>query len=201
MIMSQGPTLSDCKGDQRIPLEVDFRVSLKNGRYPARWNINKDNGIVTVYLPEIWDNARDHSLFYEHDHPEQTYQNFLDELILSNLLERICLERAHEGIRLKGRSRCDPNCCIWRTTIMMLLPDCWDKVREMHPINKPDGTGHPNEQRRNSSQGPTLADKRGSERLHWLRERSRHIDNQIAELQDKKEIIEHEIQQIRKELK
>ena len=52
-----------------------------------------------------------------------------------------------------------------------------------------------------AQQGPTLADKRGSERLRWLRERSRHIDNQIAELQDKKEIIEHEIQQIRKELK
>lgn len=49
-------------------------------------------------------------------------------------------------------------------------------------------------------QGPTLADCKGSQRIRKLQERSRHIDEQIAELQDKKELIEHEIKQIRKEL-
>jgi len=49
------------------------------------------------------------------------------------------------------------------------------------------------------SQGPTLADTTGTRRLRKLQERSKHIDDQIAELTDKKEIIEHEIQQIRRE--
>jgi len=50
------------------------------------------------------------------------------------------------------------------------------------------------------TQGPTLADTTGTRRLRKLQERSKHIDDQIAELTDKKEIIEHEIQQIRKEI-
>jgi len=49
-------------------------------------------------------------------------------------------------------------------------------------------------------QGPTLADTTGSRRLRKLQERSKHIDDQIAELTDKKEIIEHEIRQLQQEL-
>jgi hypothetical protein len=45
-------------------------------------------------------------------------------------------------------------------------------------------------------QGPTLADARGPQRIRKLEDRARHIDEQIAELQDKKSIIEHEIQQL-----
>jgi len=50
------------------------------------------------------------------------------------------------------------------------------------------------------NQGPTLSDCKGYQRIRKLQERSKHIDDQIAELTDKKEIIEHEIQQIRREL-
>ena len=49
-------------------------------------------------------------------------------------------------------------------------------------------------------QGATLSDSKGAQRIRKLQERSRHIDDQIAELQDKKEIIEYEIRQIRKEM-
>lgn len=48
------------------------------------------------------------------------------------------------------------------------------------------------------TQGPTLADTTGTRRLRKLQERSKHIDDQIAELKDKKGLIEHEIQQLRK---
>ena len=50
------------------------------------------------------------------------------------------------------------------------------------------------------TQGPTLADTTGTRRLRKLQERSKHIDDQIAELTDKKGLIEHEFQQIRREL-
>jgi hypothetical protein len=42
----------------------------------------------------------------------------------------------------------------------------------------------------------TTADHHGTKRLHKLQERSKHIDEQIAELTDKKGLIEHEIQQL-----
>ena len=41
--------------------------------------------------------------------------------------------------------------------------------------------------------GPTLSDTKGSQRIKKLQERSKHIDEQMAELRDKKELIEHEI--------
>jgi predicted nucleic acid-binding Zn-ribbon protein len=50
------------------------------------------------------------------------------------------------------------------------------------------------------TQGPTLADATGTRRLQKLQERSKHIDDQIAELTDKKGLIEHEIRELRKEL-
>jgi hypothetical protein len=46
-------------------------------------------------------------------------------------------------------------------------------------------------------QGPTLADATGTRRIRKLKERAGHIDEQIAELQDKKGIIVHEIQQLK----
>ena len=49
-------------------------------------------------------------------------------------------------------------------------------------------------------QGATLSDSKGAQRIRKLQERSQHIDEQMRELADKKEIIEHEIRQIRKEM-
>jgi len=51
-----------------------------------------------------------------------------------------------------------------------------------------------------NQQGPTLSDCKGNQRIRKLQERSQHIDEHMRELADKKEIIEHEIQQIRKEM-
>ena len=45
----------------------------------------------------------------------------------------------------------------------------------------------------------TTADHHGTKRLHKLQERSKHIDEQIAELTDKKGLIEHEIKQLQQE--
>jgi len=45
-----------------------------------------------------------------------------------------------------------------------------------------------------------IADAKGSYRIRKLQERSKHIDDQIAELTDKKECIDHEIQQLKGEL-
>ena len=46
--------------------------------------------------------------------------------------------------------------------------------------------------------GPTTADATGVRRLRMLRDRCQVIDEQVAELQDRKGIIEHEIGELKK---
>ena len=45
--------------------------------------------------------------------------------------------------------------------------------------------------------GPTLADAKGKKKIRMLRERSAHINEQIAELRSKQRLIWWEIMQIR----
>jgi|GEM_PF-5167622 hypothetical protein len=88
-------------------LEVESRVSLHRppDRTRARWNIHGDSGSITLFLPPIWDDASVSPQFHEDD--------LVDFLVLqighTYLLERICLERAHEKIKIKG-GRCEPSC-------------------------------------------------------------------------------------------
>lgn len=49
--------------------------------------------------------------------------------------------------------------------------------------------------------GPTLSDLKGVKRIRKLKERIAHVDEQIAELHDKKEIMQHEIREIEKGLR
>jgi hypothetical protein len=121
-------------------LDVDYRVSLNESKYPAYWNIKGDQGKITFYLPGHWDAARQHSDFFETDHPEEVLDNFIEELIYSEITERICIERAHEGIRMKGRTRCKPNCCVRRVADLMYYhdrPHLWPRIRLFNPLNAP----------------------------------------------------------------
>jgi hypothetical protein len=93
---------------QKQRLEVMNKVSLYDHRVnTARWNIKGDFGTIVQFMPPIWDDAMHHSLFYEHDHPDEVMQDFVGSLIFTYLMERICIERAHERIRLK-RDKCTP---------------------------------------------------------------------------------------------
>nr|WP_321349772.1 hypothetical protein [uncultured Methanoregula sp.] len=49
----------------------------------------------------------------------------------------------------------------------------------------------------NLTPGPTLADASGNRRVRKLEERIRHIDDQIAELTEKREIMQGELGQHR----
>jgi hypothetical protein len=117
------------------PLEVEYRLSLNWGKWPAYWNIKKDLGTITQYLPSLWGEACNHSMFFETDHPDICFDNFMQELIYTEIVERICIERAHEGIRMKGRTRCKPNCCVRRAALMMYDPDQFKELKKYNPIN------------------------------------------------------------------
>lgn len=119
-------------------LDVEYRLSLNESKYPAYWNIHGDRGCITQYLPSHWNEARKHSDIFEHDHPDEVMENFIEELIYSEITERICIERAHERIRMKGRTRCKPNCCVRRAALMMYNPDYWNGIRARNPVNQPE---------------------------------------------------------------
>lgn len=117
-------------------LEVEYRLSLNESKYPAYWTIKSDHGRITQYLPSHWNAARQHSDIFELDHPDEVMENFIEELIYSEITERICVERAHERIRMKGRTRCKPNCCVRRSALIMYNQDMWNTIRQYNPVNQ-----------------------------------------------------------------
>lgn len=117
-------------------LEVEHKYSLSPSKYLGCWNINKDIGKITFYLNSLWNSARRHSDVYEDDHMDLCIENFIEDVIYLDLIERVCLERAHEKIRMKGRTRCEPNCCVRRSVLMMLYPERWESIRQCNPINE-----------------------------------------------------------------
>ena len=77
--------------------EINYKISLSKAKTPAHWNINKDKGNIIIYVSNIWKEST-------------SYISFIYWLIYYDIIERICLERAFNKIRIKG-GRCNP-CCV-----------------------------------------------------------------------------------------
>ena len=107
-------------------LEVEYKYSLFKGKHPAYWNINKDEGRITFYLGEIWDVAQSHKKPDVEGWDE--FDSFIDDLLYYDLSERICLERAHEKIRLKG-GRCNP-CSVQYFSQLALYQHAWSEIQK-----------------------------------------------------------------------
>ena len=105
--------------------EIENKVSMRvSNKLLARWNINKDTGAITIFLPNLWAESKlliDTWRGYECEKlvrgeewnacREGYIDSFNENLIFTYLTERICIERAHEKIRLK-RNKCKP-CVIY----------------------------------------------------------------------------------------
>lgn len=119
---------------KRLSLDVDYKVSLHESKTGARWQINKDKGTITFNLPNHYNSAKK---AIERKYGESR-ENQIDEIIWlftlemieTELIERICIERAYQKIRLKGHSRCKPFCVCEKPALCMCYPDAWDDVRE-----------------------------------------------------------------------
>jgi hypothetical protein len=107
-------------------LDVEYKYSLFTGKHPAYWNINGDSGKITFYLGEIWGISQSRAKPDIDGWDEM--DSFIDELLYYDLSERICLERAHEKIRLKG-GRCNP-CCVQYFTQLALYPHAWKTIQK-----------------------------------------------------------------------
>lgn len=79
--------------------EVDYTLSLHNSKFIGYQSKNKNTGKITIYIATLW------KWILERDY---TLDHFVSEIIFITILERICLERAFQKIRMKNR--CEPIC-------------------------------------------------------------------------------------------
>lgn len=83
-------------------MKVNYKTSLFPSKKATRWNINKEKGDITIYVTNIWNNSKD-------------FDDFVEGCIFFTLVERICIERAYNKIKIKG-GHCNP-CCVRETAI------------------------------------------------------------------------------------
>lgn len=121
------------------PLEVEYKVSLHEAGHDGRWNINKDLGTITSNLPRLYSRSEKTVTKYWKDTPnnlssiwkgqDDIIDLFTQHLIETEMVERICIERAYQKIRLKGRSRCKPFCCVEKPALLRVYPDEWIQIK------------------------------------------------------------------------
>lgn len=73
-------------------------------------------GKITLYVQTLWMDAGGDE------------DRFIDGLAYVYLLERVCLERAFQRIRMTDR--CEPVCKLLRVADLMMYPDEWALIRE-----------------------------------------------------------------------
>ena len=116
-----------------MPLDVDYRYSLQESKTDGRWNINKEKGAITFNLPRLYSSAEKivkkwNEKEYRYTE-EDTFNLFLLHMQETEMIERVCIERAYQKIRMKGRSRCKPFCCVEKVAMLMMYPDSWGDVK------------------------------------------------------------------------
>ena len=115
-------------------LNVDYRVSLRRSKFAAHWGIHGDEATITFHPDIIWDDG-------QRSRPDGWTEEeaFIDHLLFNDVMERICLERAHEKIKIKG-GRCGTpprsRCCMLIPTLLMIYPDGWDEIRKDYGLEK-----------------------------------------------------------------
>jgi len=82
-------------------MDINYKVSLYKAKTMARFNKNKNKGNIILYISNIWNIDKNKLLSFNH---------FVEWCIYFTLVERICLERAHNKIKIKG-GKCKP-CCV-----------------------------------------------------------------------------------------
>jgi hypothetical protein len=116
---------------------AELSISLSDkGKHTAHWTVKGEQGKITINVGKMWDESverinkwRSHRTGDEI--PENEWNNiaetlyiseFIDGIIYSYLMERICLERAFQKLKIKG-GRCGKpyrsSCCVAKITESM----------------------------------------------------------------------------------
>ena len=77
---------------EKQALKVDYKISLYPSKSFAYQFKNKNQGYVKLFVSTIWKRAK-------------SFEDFIQRMIYYILLERICLERGFQRIRMKDRCK------------------------------------------------------------------------------------------------
>jgi hypothetical protein len=96
--------------------EVNLHISTHPSKFAGYQAKAGSRGKITLYVSTLWEDARGDE------------DQFLEDLAYVYLLERVCLERAFQRIRMTDR--CEPVCKLLRIADLMMYPDEWPLVRD-----------------------------------------------------------------------
>ena len=74
-------------------IEIEYKISLHLSKFLAYQSKNKNKGIVKLFISVIWKYVR------------KDFDRFVIWINYLTILERICLERAFQKIRMKNRCK------------------------------------------------------------------------------------------------
>lgn len=72
--------------------EIEYKISLYPSKCAAYQSKNKDKGEIKLYISTIWKHSKN-------------FDYFVQWIIYYTIVERICLERAFQKIRMKNRCK------------------------------------------------------------------------------------------------
>lgn len=72
---------------------IEYKISTYPSKFAGYQSKSGMNGKVTMYISTIWNYS-------------ENFDDFVNYIVFIVILERICLERAFQKIRMKGR--CNP---------------------------------------------------------------------------------------------
>ena len=85
---------------------VDYKISLYPSRFLGHQAKKGKKGTIILYIYSLWNECKGN------------FDKFVLDIVYTSLLERICLERAFNKIRMKNR--CKPFCKMEKYAIEML---------------------------------------------------------------------------------
>lgn len=96
--------------------EIDLHISTHPSEFLGYQAKSGTRGTITLFASSLWKEGRGE------------FDRFVAELEYVYLLERICIERAFQRIRMKDR--CEPFCKLQKVADLMRYPDEWPDIRE-----------------------------------------------------------------------
>ncbi|KKL98883.1 hypothetical protein LCGC14_1819970 [marine sediment metagenome] len=93
----------------KILPEVEYKISTYPSKFIGYQSKNKNRGEIKIYITSLWKwvhSWRWTKYFVEDETTEIMLDDFINEMVFTVIIERICLERAFQKIRM--RERCKP---------------------------------------------------------------------------------------------
>lgn len=102
-----------------MTLNVEYKLSLHNARHSAYWEREGDSGLIVFNLPNLYHEAENDSPYWNGSSDENIIiDNFIKDLIYTDICERVCLERSYQKLKVRG-NKCKPECCVKNVALQL----------------------------------------------------------------------------------